>query len=45
MYYDQILNKMIPGIFAPINNKTLNGYNEIFSYIKECILAIIKNNK
>ena len=44
MYYDQKLNKMIPGIFAPINNKCLKGYNQIFSYIKEYIYGIINND-
>ena len=41
MYYDVIIEKMIPGIFIIINNKTLEGYKDSFTYIKE---YIIKSN-
>ena len=33
MYYDPLLEKMIPGIFAPINNKKLIGYTHTFLLI------------
>ena len=44
MYYDNILNKMIPGIFPIINNKYLIGYSLIFSYIKNYIFSLINND-
>ena len=34
MYYDYIIDKMIPGIFIIINNKTEEGYIDCFIYIK-----------
>lgn len=34
---------MIPGIFITMNNKTLNGYKEVFQIIKNYILDIINN--
>lgn len=44
MYYESILEKMIPGIFAPINNKKLIGYTQIFIYIKDYIIRLINND-
>ena len=42
MYYDVIIEKMIPWIFIIINNKTQEGYKDSFTYIKE---YINKSNK
>ena len=42
MYYDTISNKMIPGIFMVINNKTEEGYRDSFSYLKYYIDLITK---
>ena len=42
MYYDVIIEKMIPGIFIIISNKTPEGYKDSFTYIKE---YINKSNK
>ena len=35
MYYDVIIEKMLPGIFIIINNKTEEGYKVSITYIKE----------
>jgi len=43
MYYDTLYYKMIPGIIIIVNNKTLNGYLEIFNFIKISILNKIEN--
>ena len=43
MYYDTLYYKMIPGIIIIVNNKTLNGYLEIFNYIEHSILNKIEN--
>ena len=43
MYYDEIINKMIPGIYITINNKTEEGYTDIFIYIKYYIDKLLKN--
>ena len=37
MYYDIIIEKMIPGIFIVSNNKTQEGYLDCFYYIKNYI--------
>ena len=37
MYYDILIEKMIPGIFIVINNKTFEGYVDCFTYIKNYI--------
>ena len=37
MYYDILIEKMIPGIFIVINNKTFEGYIDCFTYIKNYI--------
>ena len=34
MYYDNITDKMLPGIFIVINNKIFEGYVDRFIYIK-----------
>ena len=34
MYYDEIIDIMFPGIFITIGNKTEEGYNDVFNYIK-----------
>ena len=34
MYFDIIIDKMIPGIFIIINNKTYEGYYDSFLFIK-----------
>ena len=44
MYFDPILGKMVPGIFAPLNNKSSVGYNQVFAYIKEYIFQTINND-
>ena len=44
MYYDCIYNKMIPGVFILINNKTISGYLEIFEVLKKNILEQIGHN-
>ena len=36
--------KMIPGIFIVINNKTLEGYNQSFKYIRDYIYNYVKND-
>ena len=43
MYYDIIYYKIIPAIYLAINNKTINGYYEVFNYIKSYIMDTIKN--
>ena len=45
MFYDPIIFKMIPGIFISINNKTLQGYQVAFSYIRDYIYKYIKNDQ
>ena len=37
MYYDNITEKMIPGIFIITNNKTEEGYLDSFIYIMNYI--------
>ena len=44
MLYDPISFKMIPGIFIAINNKTLEGYNECFKYIRDYIYKYVKDD-
>ena len=44
MFYDPICFKMIPGIFIAINNKTLEGYNQSFKYIRDYIYNYVKND-
>ena len=44
MFYDNLCNKMLPRIFISINNKTYEGYCEIFLSIKKYNLGILKNN-
>ena len=41
MYYDIIIEKMIPGIFIVQNNKTTEGYLDSFLYLKKYIDNII----
>ena len=43
MYYDTLYYKMIPGIIIIVKNKNLNGYLEIFNYIKYSILSKKEN--
>ena len=43
MFYDNILKKMLPGIFIITNNKIYEGYLLIFSYIKRYLLTYINN--
>ena len=43
MFYDPILFKIVPGIFIAINNKTLEGYNQCFKYIRDYIYNYVKN--
>ena len=43
MYYDTLYYKMIPEIIIIVSNKILNGYLEIFNYIKHSILNKIEN--
>ena len=43
MYLDVIINKMIPGIFFIINNKTYEGYKIIFSDLLIKLKSIMKN--
>ena len=45
MYYDEILDKMLPGIYITINNKTEEGYKDVFSYIKYYIDNILKDRE
>ena len=45
MYYDNIIEKMIPGVFIIINNKTEEGYLDCFLYLKYCIDKIVIINK
>ena len=42
MYYHEIIDKMMPVIFILINNKTTEGYIDIFSYIKTYIYKLYK---
>ena len=44
MYYDIIIDKMIPGIYIIINNKTYEGYYDSFLFIKNFIDKINGNN-
>ena len=41
MFYDVIIEKMIPGFFIIINNKTEEGYIDCFIYLKYCIDKVI----
>lgn len=45
MYYDIYTGKMIPTIFACMDNKTTEGYIFVFQYIKDYIKKILKNKK
>ena len=45
MYYDNISDKMIPGIFIIINNKTYEGYVDCFIYIKNYIYKLNNNEE
>ena len=45
MYYDILIEKMIPGIFIVINNKTFEGYVDCFTYIKNYIIKLNHNNQ
>ena len=45
MYFYVIIEKMIPGIFILMNNKTEEGYIDCFKYIKEYIYRLNKNIK
>ena len=45
MYYDIIIQKMIPGIFIVINYKTEEGYIDCFMYIKYYIDRLLIKNK
>ena len=45
MYFDNITDKMIPGIFIIINNKTYEGYVDCFIYIKNYIDRLNNNEK
>lgn len=45
MYYDILIEKMIPGIFIVINNKTFEGYIDCFTYIKNYITKLNNNNQ
>ena len=45
MYYDVIIEKMIPGIFIVANNKTQEGYLDSFFYIKNYIDFITNFNE
>ena len=45
MYYDILIEKMIPGIFIVINNKTFEGYVDCFTYIKNYIIKLNNNNQ
>ena len=45
MYYDEIIEKMIPGIYMAINNKIEEGYKDIFLYIKYYIQKFTKIEK
>ena len=42
MYFDIIVEKMVPGIFILINNKTSEGYLEVFAYIKYYIDNLVE---
>ena len=44
MYYDNIINKMIPSVFIVTNNKICEGYILIFEFIKRYITSYIKND-
>ena len=41
MYYDEIIDKMIPGIYITINNKTEERYLDTFNYIKYYLYKIL----
>ena len=45
MYYDIITEKMIPGIFLIINNKTLESYVDSFMDIKNYIKKLNNNQE
>ena len=45
MYYDIIIEKMIPGILIVTNNKTEEGYFDSFHYIKDYIDNMNKASK
>ena len=44
MFYDNLCNKMLPGIFINTNNKAYEDYCGIFLSIKKYNLRILKNN-
>ena len=45
MYYDEIIDKMITRIFILINNKTNEGYKDVFFYIKYYLEYLFKNRQ
>ena len=45
MYYDNITDKMIPGIFIIINNKAYEGYVDCFNFIKNYIYRLNNNEE
>ena len=45
MFYDVIIEKMIPGIFIILNNKTEEGYIDCFIYLKYYIDKLITKEK
>ena len=44
IYFDVIIEKMIPGIFIVLNNKTEEGYYDCFNYIKDYLYKLGKNS-
>ena len=45
MYYDEIIDKMIPGIYITINNKTEERYLDTFNYIKYYLYKILEKRE
>ena len=43
MYFDEILDKIIPGINITKNNESKEGYKDLFKYIKYYIDNLFKN--
>ena len=44
MFYDNLYNKMIPGVFVTVNNKKQEGYKAIFNSLKSDILCVTNND-
>ena len=44
MFYDNLYNKMISGVFVTVNNKKQEGYKAIFDSLKIDILSYIDND-